>query len=230
MGEGWDPKIDPDASDRLTMGSIENARRTGNWRRFGLNEKFASSSVGESVMITSDDFDLQYSVLHPCENQPCTIRGGGQVPQENERTTGLESGGRPDAVRVWRNSGGKVFTSEASSLAPASWATVSALKNTCSLPNIKLRSLSFMLSTSFFRGARIIRSRKYSREIISCGSEMVSSSRHPHPFPTASNQEEDMWASGSFARRMFRVNLKISIPFHNSDWRSGAKMTSDLEP
>ena len=90
MEEGWDLKIDPDVSDRLTMGMVENARHIGNWQWFGLNEKFVLSSVGENMMITFDDFDLNTWFYICVRISHVPFVGGGQVPQENERTTGLE--------------------------------------------------------------------------------------------------------------------------------------------
>ena len=69
-------------------------------------------------------------------------------------------GGRPKAVNVWRNSGGKGLSSGLVS-APASVITESALQYTLSSPFIFANTTAFDLSTSLFHAASIICLRKY---------------------------------------------------------------------
>ena len=106
------------------------------------------------------------------------------------------------------------------------------------------RSLLFVLSTSLFRGARMIRSPKYSGgeggvnpmpgwiseiNVSTPGREIVSLSLHPRPWLTSSSQEENTRAPGSSTKCMFCFNLRTSLPAYSCDWRSEAKTMSALE-
>ena len=105
MRKDRDPKVNTNASDGLAPGLVDGDQKCQTHQElatlqleqkccvvFGWQECDSRDELGLPVVVAPDYFDLQYPVRHPRENQPCSVAEaswGRQIPQEDERTTGL---------------------------------------------------------------------------------------------------------------------------------------------